>query len=622
MIHNYTYFKDSLNENVQQAKVYLKNLALKKKKEDVGETDQPVGLSADEVRTAETNPNFLKIKQMCEGGLGIGYTYLFTKIFFDEMGEDAGRFTELKEFHDEIKSLGNIIKDLPIQLAMYAAVKPTDADGRGPYERLTDDLEQLKLQRKAKKFVEKLLPNQKQWVEKASKQQKRSLVEVATGFLEMGLDDDDKFDPELNKTLQRGFFSKIADYKSLQEIIDGAKATIKAASNGFLGKFLKKIAKVNAQLGEINGADIVYNKDGYLVIEVFTFVANRELNAHTSHCIVRSIGHWDTYLKDFNKQYYVYNFNIDPSSIDSVIGMTIDPSGRVTDAHKKDDERCTSTFKSIVDEWNIPFGVFAPMSKEEMEAKRKRIEASKKIIDPNLTFGVAEKALGDGADPNAKGGTPLKNAVKANNKLLVQLLLHKGAMPNITEQNSSDTAISYAEDLEMIKILVDAGASLNSSVFKKVSNDPESVRYLLDSGMDPSFERSLAFRQAAKSGNIEAMDLLLKYADNIPDDKMSIAEKQLMMITERRNMALKFAAEHGKSEATVFILQKLFELGYKDLVGKPELVKSLVDYIQNTDASKPEDKQKVIDAIRDWSKDKFTEAKESKRFNNFKTFRY
>ena len=218
---------------------------------------------------------------MCEGGLGIGFTYLFTKIFFDEMLEDTERFTELKEFHDEIKSLGNITKDLPIQLAMYAAVKPTDADGRGPYERLTDDLEQLKLQRKAKKFVEKLLPNQKQWVEKASKQQKRSLVEVATGFLEMGLDDDDKFDPELNKTLQRGFFSKIADYKSLQEIIDGAKATIKAASNGFLGKFLKKIAKVNAQLGEINGADIVYNKDGYLVIEVFTFVANRELNAHT-----------------------------------------------------------------------------------------------------------------------------------------------------------------------------------------------------------------------------------------------------------------------------------------------------------------------------------------------------
>lgn len=616
----YFNFKDSLNENVQQAKVYLKNLALKKKKEAAGETDQPIGLSVEEVRAAETNPSFIRIKDMCRENPG--YTYLFTKIFFDEMDGDAERFPELKEFHDDIKSLGNVVRDLPMPLDRYAAVKPTDSDNRGPYERLTDDLEQLKLQRKAKKFIDKLLPNQKQWVEKASKQQKQKLVEVATGFLEMGLDEDDKFDPVLNKTLQRGFFSKIADYTSLDQIIDGAKATIKAASNGFLGKFLKKIAKVNAQFGDMNGADIVYNKDGYLVIEVFTFIANRELNAHTSHCIVRSIGHWDTYLRDFNKQYYVYNFNIDPSSIDSVIGMTIDPSGRVTDAHKKDDERCTSTFKSIVEKWGIPFTVFKPMTPDEMEAKRKRIEASKKIIDPNLTFEVAQKALGDGADPNSRGGIPLKNAVKANNKELVELLLQKGAMPNITEQNSSETAISHAEDLEMIKILVSAGASLNSSVFKKVSNDPESVRYLLDSGMDPSFERSLAFRQAAKSGNIEAMDLLLKYADNITDDKMSISEKQLMMITERRYMALKWAAEHGKAEATIFILQKLFELGYKDLVGKPEYLKSLVDYVQNTDASKPEEKQKVIDAIRDWSKDKFTEAKESTRFNNFRDFKY
>jgi hypothetical protein len=140
--------------------------------------------------------------------------------------------------------------------------------------------------------------------------------------------------------------------------------------------------------------------------------------------------------------------------------------------------------------------------------------------------------------------------------------------------------------------------------------------------MDPSFDRSFPFRQAAKYGNVEAMDLLLKYADNIPDEKMSIAEKKLMMITERRNMALKWSAEHGKAESTIFILQKLFELGYKDLVGKPEYLKSLIDYVQNTDASKPEEKQSVIDAIREWSKDKFTEAKESKRFNNFKTFKY
>jgi ankyrin repeat protein len=302
--------------------------------------------------------------------------------------------------------------------------------------------------------------------------------------------------------------------------------------------------------------------------------------------------------------------------------MTIRPDGTLRAAHNRPDSSVQGKFKEMMKEWKIPFELFAPMTREEMEVKRKRIEASKKIIDPNLTIEVAEKSLEDGADPNSRSGLPLKNAVKANNKELVQLLLKKGAMPNITDQNSSDTAISNAEDLEMIKILVNAGASLNSSVFRKVSDDPEAVKYLLEAGMDPSFDRSFPFRQAAKSGNVESMDLLLKYADNIPDEKMSIAEKQLMMITERRNMALKWSAEHGKAESTIFILQKLFELGYKDLVGKPEYLKSLIDYVQNTDASKPEEKQNVIDAIREWSKDKFTEAKESKRFNNFKTFKY
>jgi ankyrin repeat protein len=613
-------FKESLNENVQQAKVYLKNLALKKKKEAAGETEGPVGLSADEVRAAETNPSFVKIKDMCRENPG--YTYLFTKIFFDEYKEDTERFVDLQNLYNEIKSLGNLIKELPMPLDRYAAIKPTDDDSRPISERIQDDIEKVKLNRTFKKFYDQLYGTQKEWVDKASLQQKERLKGIGVGFSEMGKDDNGKVDEKYQKSLHRVFFSKIKDYKSLDQIIDAAVNYIKSVNNNQFSKFIKKIDEVNGKFGQQNGARIVYDQDGYLVIEVYSFIANRELNGHTSHCIARSGGYWDSYLEDYNKQYYVYNFNLDPTDPNSVIGMTIKPDGTLKAAHNRPDSSVQGKFKEMMKEWKIPFELFTPMTREEIEIKKKRIEASKKIIDPNLTFEVAEKSLQDGADPNARGGLPLKNAVKANNKELVQLLLQKGAMPNITDQNSSDTAISNAEDLEMIKILVNAGASLNSSVFRKVSSDPEAVKYLLEAGMDPSFDRSFPFRQAAKSGNVEAMDLLLKYADNIDDEKMSIAEKQLMMITERRNMALKWSAEHGKAESTIFILQKLFELGYKDLVGKPEYLKSLIDYVQNTDASKPEEKQSVIDAIREWSKDKFTEAKESKRFNNFKTFKY
>jgi len=610
-------FKESLNENVQQAKVYLKNLALKKKKETAGETEGPVGLSSDEVRAAETNPNFLKIKDMCRENPG--YTYLFTKIFFDEYKEDTERFVDLQNLYNEIRSLGNLVKELPMPLDRYAAIKPTEEDSRPISERIQDDIEKVKLNRTFKKFYDQLYGSQKEWVDKASLQQKERLKGIGVGFSEMGKDDNGKIDEKYQKSLHRVFFSKIKDYKSLDQIIDAAVNYIKSVNNNQFSKFIKKIDEVNGKFGQQNGARIVYDQDGYLVIEVYSYIANRELNGHTSHCIARSGSYWDSYLEDYNKQYYVYNFNLDPTDPNSVIGMTIRPDGTLRAAHNRPDSNVQGKFKEIMKDWKIPFELFAPMTREEMEVKRKRIEASKKIIEPNLTFEVAEKALQDGADPNSRGGLPLKNAVIANNKELVKLLLQKGAMANMTELNSSHTAITHAEDLDMIKILVNAGASLNSSVFRKVSSDPQAVKYLLEAGMDPSFERSLPFRTAAKAGNIEIMNLLLKYADNIPIENMSISEKQMLQILDRRAMSLKFAADRGQLETFIYLLEKLFELGFKDWT---ELKKEFATYVDNSPSTSQEDKEKILSSLTSWYKDKFPQIKESKNIKKFNTFEY
>lgn len=611
-------FKDSLNENIQQAKVYLKNLALKKKKEAAGETDQPIGLSAEEVRAAETNPMFNKIKDMCRDNPG--YTYLFTKIFFEEYKEDEERLVDLQTLYNEIKGLGNLVKELPMPIDRYAAIKPTPEDQRPISERIQDDIEKLKLERSYKKFYNELLPRQKNWVEESTKQQKEKLRSIGIAFGEMGIDDDGVMNAESQKSLHRIFYSKIGDFTRLDDLIDYAINYIKCVNNNQFSKFIKKIDKVNTQLGPKNGAKVIYNKDGLLVIEVYTYVANRELNGHTSHCIARSGSHWDNYLEDYNKQYYVYNFNLDPTNNASVIGMTIRPDGTLRAAHDKPDHNVISTFKSKMKEWEIPFELFAPMTKEEVEIKKKRIEASKKIILPDLTIELAEKCLEDGADPNAKGGLPLKNAVKSDNKELVSLLLKRGAMVNLSD--STDTAISFAKDLEMVKILVSAGASLSSNVFRNVANDVEAVQYLLEAGMDPNFDRGFPFRMAAKNGDIKSMELLLKYADNIPGEKLSIAEKQLSMLTERRHMALKWAAERLHIDGTIYILNKLIELGDSSIKDVESFTKSLLDYVQNSDASKVEDKPVFISAIRNWLDSKKAGVKESKRFFGFKKFKY
>ena len=623
---NYFDFKDTLNENVQQAKVYLKNLALKKKKQE-SETES-VSLSPDEVRAAETNPIFLKIKDLCRDVPG--YTFLFTKIFFEELEpnqdySEEEKFTELKNIFDEVKQLGNLVKELPIPLDRYAAIKPTEEDSRPTSERIQDDIEKLKLEKSYKKFYNEFLPNQKKWVDESPKQTKERLRDVGIAFGEMGKDENGKVDPELQRSLQRVFYSKLKDFKKLDDLLDYAVNYIKSVNNNQFSKFMKKIDEVNTKFGQNNGATIIYDKDGYLVIEVKTYVANRELNGHTSHCIARTNSYWDNYLEEYNKQYYVYNFNLDPTDPKSVIGMTIKPNGDIRAAHDKIDSSVSSNFKSLMREWKIPMDVFAPMTREEQEIKRKRIEATRKIIETNLTLEVAEKCLNDGADPNSRGGLPLRNAVKTDNKELVKLLLQRGAMPNITE-GSSETAISNAKDLEMVKILVSAGASLNSSVFRNVANDSEAVEYLLKAGMDPNFDRGYPFRVAAKNNDVKSMELLMKYADNIKmssDDKNSLSEKQLLMLTERRYMALKWASEQGCVDAIIYILDNLKKLGDKSLYDDniDNFLKSLIDYVQGTDASDENKKKQTVSVIRNWYAS-ISGTKESTRFLTFNKFIY
>jgi len=620
-------FKDSLNENVQQAKVYLKNLALKKKKATAGETDKPVSLSADEVRAAETNPNFLKIKNLCKDVPG--YTFLFTKIFFEELDpnqdySDQEKFLELQSLFDRVKSLGTMVKDLPMALDRYAAIKPTDDDQRPISERISDDIDKLLLEKSYKKFYNELLPNQKKWIDEAIHQQKEKIREIGIAFGEMGKDESGKVDEKSQKSLQRVFYSKLKDFKKLDELIDYALNYLKSLNNGQFSKFMQKIDEVNTKFGPQNGAKIVYDKDGYLVIEVFTYIANRELNGHTSHCIARSQGYWDNYLQEYNKQYYVYNFNLDPTDSRSVIGMTIKPNGDISAAHDKLDASVKSSFRTIMKDWGLPMDVFGPMSKEEQEIKRKRILASRKIVETNISIEEAQEALENGADPNSRGGLPLKNAVKSNNKELVSILLKRGAMPNITDGSSADTAVSYAKDLEMVKLLVSHGATLNSSVFRNLATNSEAVEYLLKAGLDPNFDRGYPFRAASKAGDVESMKLLLKYADNMPGDKLSIEQKQLTIVTERRWMALKWAAATGKIDSVLFIFDQLKRLKDKSMEDPETFTRDIITYITNSDIIDEKHKSEMVKSIMDWSRVNLgsTPVGESIRFKSFKNFKY
>jgi hypothetical protein len=94
------------------------------------------------------------------------------------------------------------------------------------------------------------------------------------------------------------------------------------------------------------------------------------------------------------------------------------------------------------------------------------------------------------------------------------------------------------------------------------------------------------------------------------------------MLTERRHMSLKWAAERLHVDATIFIINKLIELGDPSLKNVESFTTSLLDYVQNSDASSPEGKPEFMSAIKNWLNTKIGTTKESNRFKLFNAFRY
>ena len=94
------------------------------------------------------------------------------------------------------------------------------------------------------------------------------------------------------------------------------------------------------------------------------------------------------------------------------------------------------------------------------------------------------------------------------------------------------------------------------------------------------------------------------------------------MLTERRHMSLKWAAERLHVDATIYIINKLIELGDPSLKNVESFTTSLLDYVQHSDAADPKGKPEFINAIRGWLSSRVEGKKESNRFKMFKTFRY
>ena len=548
------------------------------------------------------------------------WIYPFTKFYFecfDENLTERQRMDALFGVTDsdepnllsELERLdqARLMSELPLVKANpgaglnnYANVVPTKDNQKNGLERLTDDIRDTMVLLTVNKFIQELpgqfvvkninardigvtVPSFKESARKATGRLKEQIREVAISFETLSEVADN------NKALQKVFFWGCKRYRTLHDVISHAYEYIESCSVGDVAALMLKIHDACAMYGMANGAEIVYEKDGLVIFEVKSFHANKLINAKTGHCIKDSYYQWENYVSadtNFNKQYYIWNFNVSSASNDHIIGLTVEPQYRIRAAHYKDDKPVRDIKEYVRNVLKLNFEeIFLPMNPTEIEIKKKRINANKVLVEENLSLADAQAAVADGGDPNAKDGKPLENAVIAKNHGLVEFLIKSGATPTIGK------AMSFAEDLKTVAILIKNGGVLTEEITRKLIVDPKAVKFLLDeAGLNPNAPvikgepTSRPLRSAIEAGAVESVKILLDAGTEV---------------YPRDHLALRYAFRYNHLDIAQLIIDniKSKKLKIDDYI--VELIIEDIDYLSLKDHQKAKIKAKVLEMVSD-----------------------
>ena len=569
--------------------------------EEIRQKVRALKVSEGEIKQIERNKEFIKIKEML-GDRNFGFAYLFVYFHFVEkvpIEDMKVLFNKIQQYSDLFAAGEGVVRDekgvvvnqhglgSPGLRRPIAAYIDPNIDNNN--ENLLDDLNQLEIYRKFKRFVDYMPAILKKDISATPMAIRRGLSDCAVAFEDLGKNmDTGEVDEEEKRALQRCHLRIVKRYNTARELLTGTQNYLKGLSNSNKTKFYKAIENTNEKLRDY-GAEIVFDEGGILVLEIKSFAANRALNSATSHCIKDSLGHWDSYVggeQNYNKQYYIYNFNLGPADNNSIIGITIAPQQQIRACHAKNDRSLSGEIKNVLNQFesaaklekNIIWRHLTPMAEADIALKKRRVVANREIIKPNLSIEqVRNFIVNDGADPNAAQGTPLHNAVAENNYEKAKMLLQEfEASPNIratSKGNKLEHTINKAQNLDMIKLLVAAGSELTQEVFKSITDDYEAIKYCLEQGLDPNFDNSLALRLASRSGNIETIKLVIKFGAKWEGDK---------------NMPLCWAAEHGQKN----IIQWFYDKGLKEAWERP------MNWLQHSRRLSKGQKEEMLDWLQ------------------------
>jgi hypothetical protein len=524
----------------------------------------------------------------------LGYAYLFTYLLLVEripLDDLKDILAKLIEYRD-LLSVKNPVDDKPLLRRPISNYIDPNVPNNG--EQLVDDLENINLYKSTKKVYNELTPPLKKDYDDSPPVIKKQVDDLALAFAKLGMKDG-KVDKNTQERLWKLFFGEMkvlqedtevrgkmykkgdkiysgqmVRFKNIREFIKAAQNYIKNIDNTETVKFYEAIEKCNDKYGNY-GVQVCFDEANILILEIKSFQANQMINSHTRHCIKDSLSQWDHYVGGenvYNKQYYIYNFNLPSYDTKSVIGITIEPKQKIRACHLKDDAGYSSQFQSLLKQWEKEYGVgdlwsyFKPLSDKEVDEKRRRVVANREVVKKGLTLEQVKKFLvEDGADVNAGRGQALDNAVSEGDVEKVKYLLDFGASPNLrTKQEATINKIAdigaKGEDVDsesskraftILKYMLQAGAELTALVFKGMLGDYDAVQFCLDNGLDPNFEDSIGVRLSVKKGLYNILKLLI--------------EKGATM--SKRGLDIAWAYESGNKEVVNFLIETGNTVGFE-----------------------------------------------------------
>jgi hypothetical protein len=286
--------------------VKLKDFSPEEQKEIIGVAAKTT-LADEVVRGLERDPDFIKIKEITAevdvpsgkkkyvlGTANQGWLYMFVYFYYMEnipMNELELIYKKLIENKDILQNLTVAQDGKFVPKAFDVNFINTKVSNNS--ELLDDGLDRLEQSRKAKRIESDLPTVLKVDLKNSPLAIKQQFDEVAFGFDMLGKDKDGKTDQVKKEKLYKGFFgqmmldtrqtkpdgspnptfgkmvfsSSLKRYTNIREFIKAAADYLKACENEGISTKLNEIQTVKEQLGE-NGAEVVFNNNGIIIIEV------------------------------------------------------------------------------------------------------------------------------------------------------------------------------------------------------------------------------------------------------------------------------------------------------------------------------------------------------------------